>query len=253
MADRERLDQIRKYIRENNQVEVVEISKLFNVSTATARRDLDQLAEIGEIQRIHGGARLIQKAPPEPPVMQRRSEQSEEKKRIARMTASLVQDGETVLMGGGTSVYEVARELDGKLNLSVITNSILVIEALVHNKEINLIALGGLIRHDELLSYGHFADLALAELYADKVILGVRSISLERGLTIDFVPEFATEQVMLTKGKEVIVVCDHTKFNRESTLHLGDLSQVDIIVTDEQAPDELLDEIRATGTQVYKA
>ena len=253
MADRDRLDQIRKYIRENNQVEVAEISKLFNVSTATARRDLDQLAEIGEIQRIHGGARQIQKAPPEPPVMQRRSEQSDEKKRIARKTASLIQDGETVMMGGGTSVYEVALELDGKQNLTVITNSLLVIEALLHNKEINVIALGGIIRHDELLSYGHFADLALAELYVDKVIIGVRSISLERGLTIDFVPEFATEQLMLARGKEVIVVCDYSKFNRESTLRLGDLTQVDIIVTDEQAPDDILEAIQASGTQVYKA
>lgn len=249
----DRLDQIKKYIEENKSVEVTEISKLFQVSTATARRDLDQLAEIGNIERIHGGARLVKKLPPEPPVRLRCSEQAEEKLLIAKATASLIQDGETILMAGGTTVYEVAKQLSERKNITVITNSLLVIEALSNNRDIHLVTLGGFFRHSEMLSYGHITEETLSGLYADKVIFGVRAISLERGLTIDYMPELSTDRLILHKGKEIIVIADYTKFNRESTSLIGPLSSVHKIVTDDKAPAGAVEAIRGMGIEVIIA
>lgn len=249
----DRLDQIKKYIEENKSVEVTEISKLFQVSTATARRDLDQLAEIGNIERIHGGARLVKILPPEPPVRLRCSEQAEEKLLIAKATASLIQDGETILMAGGTTVYEVAKQLSERKNITVITNSLLVIEALSNNRDIHLVTLGGFFRHSEMLSYGHITEETLSGLYADKVIFGVRAISLERGLTIDYMPELSTDRLILHKGKEIIVIADYTKFNRESTSLIGPLSSVHKIVTDDKVPAGAVEAIRGMGIEVIIA
>jgi DeoR family transcriptional regulator of aga operon/DeoR family fructose operon transcriptional repressor len=249
----DRIEQIKKYIEQNEQVEVAEISKLFQVSIATARRDLDQLAEIGDIERIRGGARLARNPPPEPPVRLRRSEQAEEKLCIARATASLINDGETILMAGGTTVGEVANQLKERKNITVITNSLLVIEALANNRDIHLVTLGGFFRHTERLSYGHITEATLSEIYADKVIFGVRAISLERGLTNDYLPELSTDRLILRKGKEVIVVADYTKFNCESTSLVGPLSSIHKIVTDDKAPAGTVEAIRGMGIEVIIA
>jgi DeoR/GlpR family transcriptional regulator of sugar metabolism len=249
----DRIEQIKKYIEQNEQVEVAEISKHFQVSIATARRDLDQLAEIGDVERIHGGARLAKKPPPEPPVRLRRNEQSEEKRTIARATAALINDGETILLPGGTTVFEVANQLKERKDITVITNSLLVIEALSNNRDIHLITLGGFFRHSEMLSYGHITEETLSQLYVDKVIFGVRAISLERGLTIDFLPELATDRLILRKGKEVIVVADYTKFNCESTSLVGPLSSIQKIVTDDKAPPGTIEAIRGMGIEVIIA
>jgi DeoR/GlpR family transcriptional regulator of sugar metabolism len=251
MADR--IEQIKKYIEENEQVEVTEISKLFQISIATARRDLDQLAEIGEIERIHGGARLSIKPPPEPPVRLRRSEQAEEKLSIAKATASLINEGDTIFMAGGTTVFEVANQLKERKNITVITNSLLVIEALANNRDIHLVTLGGFFRHSEMLSYGHITEETLSQLFVDKVIFGVRAISLERGLTIDFLPELSTDRLILRKGREVIVVADYTKFNCESTSLVGPLSSIHKIVTDDKAPAGTVEAIRGMGIEVIVA
>ncbi len=249
----DRIEQIKKYIEQNEQVEVAEISKFFQVSIATARRDLDQLAEIGDIERIHGGARVSRKPPPEPPVRLRTSEQSEEKLSIARATAALIHSGETILMAGGTTVCEVANQLKERKDITVITNSWLVIEALANNRDIHLVALGGFFRHSEMLSYGHITEETLNELYVDKVIFGVRAISLERGLTVDYLPELSTDRLILRKGQEVIVVADYPKFNCESTSLVGPLSSIHKIVTDDKAPLGTVEAIRGMGIEVIIA
>ena len=101
----------------------------------------------------------------------RLSEQAEEKLCIARATAALIRDGETILMAGGTTVSEVANQLKERNNITVITNSLLVIEALANNRDIHLVTLGGFFRQSEMLSYGHITEETLNQLYADMVIL----------------------------------------------------------------------------------
>jgi len=253
MGNRTRLDQIEKYVSQNGRVDIEEIGRLFNISTATARRNLDTLAEAGKIQRVHGGATAIEKAPPEPPFHMRGNTQSDEKRNIGRVTASLVNDGDTILMGGGTTVFEVAKQLYGKKNVTVITNSLMVANALVYQSEITLFILGGFLRHAEQLTYGLYTEQILSDLYVDKVIIGIRAISIERGLSIDFFPELATERLLLKKGKEVIVAADHTKFNREATTTIGPISAVHRIVTDSQAPEKMVAELRVMGIDVIIA
>jgi DeoR family transcriptional regulator, aga operon transcriptional repressor len=253
MSTKNRLDQIKKFIEQNQRVDIEEISREFDISTATARRDLDQLSEEGLIQRIHGGATALRKAPPELPVHLRGIRQAEEKACIGRVAAGLINDGDTILMEGGTTVYEVAKNLFDKKNITVITNSIMVANIVSDQPEINLFVLGGFLRRSEQITYGLYTEQILSDLYVDKVFMGVRSISPRRGIALDFLPDLSTERLFLKKGKEVIIVADHTKFMQEATTTIGRLSDIHHIVTDNKTPEDIITDFRNQGIDIIVA
>ena len=253
MDNIERLEQIRELINRNQHITITQISEQFQVSTATARRNLDALARQGKIQRVHGGAVLIEKAPPELPVFQRCNEQSDEKARIGAVTAKLIQDGETIFLGAGTTVLEVANHLQDCHNLTVITNSLLVENALANRQDINLIVMGGIFRSTEYTVYGHLTEQDVCQVNADKVIFGIRAINLEQGLTNDFFPEISTDRAILKIGREVIIAADHTKFNRISTASVCPIANIHTVVTDDQTPQDTLTAISEMGIKVVVA
>jgi DeoR family transcriptional regulator of aga operon/DeoR family fructose operon transcriptional repressor len=119
----ERHHRILQILEKNPSVRVSDLSSSLGVSEATIRRDLDRLHEIGQIKRIHGGAVLVMKSMPEAPVLQRSSDHSEAKRRIGKLAASLIVDGDTVFIGSGSTAQEVARSLMGRQDLTVITNA----------------------------------------------------------------------------------------------------------------------------------
>ncbi|MCX7609539.1 MAG: DeoR/GlpR family DNA-binding transcription regulator, partial [Anaerolineales bacterium] len=132
LSAQERQNDILALLARQRRLSVVEIVERFRVSEATARRDLEALAEQGKLQRVHGGAILLSNAPPEAPILQRQREQTAEKIRIGLAAASLVKDGETIFLGSGSTVLEAAHALRTKQNLTVITNSLPVINTLVN-------------------------------------------------------------------------------------------------------------------------
>lgn len=231
----ERQKKILSLLARQGHLSVAEIVEQFSISVATARRDLESLASQGKVQRVHGGVISVEQAPPELPILERESEQTEEKVRIGRAAADLIADKETVFLGSGTTVLEVARNLRNHRSLTVITNSLPVLNMLAGAKEITVISLGGMLRDSELSFIGHLTEQALAELRADKVIIGARAISLEPGLTNDYLPETLTDRAILKIGREVIIVADHTKINRVSTALLAQLDVMHTFVSDAKA------------------
>ena len=249
----ERQNEILQWIIRQRRVSVNSICERFSVSEATARRDLELLASQGKIQRVHGGAIALQQAPPEEPILQRQDEQLRYKQRIGGLAAGFVKDGETIFLGSGSTVLEVARNLHERRSLTVITNSLPVINALAGVQGLTLVCLGGILRSSELSFIGHITEQALAEVHADKVFIGVRAISLEQGLTNDYLPETMTDRAILKAGREVIVVADHTKFGRVSTAFLAALESIHIIVTDEQAPSDFISAVSARNIRLIQA
>ncbi len=232
---------------------VADIVEQFNISEATARRDLEALSEQGKIQRVHGGALPIKHAPPELPILQREQAQSFEKQRIGAAAAALIRNGETVFLGSGTTVLEVARNLRSHQNLTVITNSLPVMNTLSGQPEVTLVALGGMLRPSELSFIGHITEQALAEVRADKVIIGVHAISLENGLTNDYLPETMTDRAILKAGREVIVVADHSKVNAVAAAFLAPLTSISAFVTDRQTPADFVAGLRQNNISVLLA
>ncbi|HZM24828.1 MAG TPA: DeoR/GlpR family DNA-binding transcription regulator [Anaerolineales bacterium] len=246
----ERQKQIHSLLTKQGRLSVAEIVKQFSISQATARRDLESLASQGKAQRVHGGVIAVEQAPPELPILQRESEQLGEKARIGRETADLIADNETVFLGSGTTVLEVARNLRDRKKLTVITNSLPVLNILAGTEEITLISLGGMLRESELSFIGHITEQALNEIRADKVILGIRGLSLEHGLTNDYLQETLTDRAIIRIGRELIVVADHTKVNRVSTVMLAALDVIHTFVTDAKADKKFILALKRQGIQV---
>jgi DeoR/GlpR family transcriptional regulator of sugar metabolism len=245
--------QILQLLERQQRISVADICATFDVSEATARRDLETLASQGKVQRVHGGAIVLTQAPPEQPILQRQNEQADEKIRIGQAAAALVQAGETVFLGSGTTVLEAARLLRGRRDLTVLTNSLPVVNALAGAGGITVICLGGMLRDNEFSFIGHITEQALAEVRADKVFMGTRAISLEYGLTHEYLPETMTDRAILKAGKEIIVLADHTKFGRTATVLLAPLESIHTIVTDKQTPQGFLEAVQQRGLKVVTA
>jgi len=251
--NRERLDLILKYVENNQQAGIGEISQTFDVSIATARRDLDELSRQGKLQRVHGGALVIQKSPPELPIFQRLGEQPEEKAQIGAVAAGLILDGETIFLGSGTTTLEITKHLEPFQHLTVYTNSLMVVNKLANNPHINLMLLGGQYRMNEYVFYGYLVERALSELFVDKVFIGFRAISIEKGFSNNFFPELTTDRAILRAGKEIIVLADHTKFNRISSTLVAPLTTAHKIISDNLTPEEFISKIREKGIEVIIA
>jgi DeoR family transcriptional regulator, aga operon transcriptional repressor len=246
----ERQQKILEFLNRQQRISVVDICRMFSISEATARRDLEVLTEQNHLQRVHGGAISLKEAPPELPMLQRESTESEEKKRIGQAAAALVHDGETIFLGSGTTVLEAARALRDHKGLTVVSNSLPVLNTLSDLSDITFVALGGVLRSSELSFIGHITEQALAEVRADKVFIGVHAINLEHGLTNDYLPETMTDRAILKSGREVIVLADHTKMNTVSTAFLAPITSIHKLITDQNAPEEFLNAVKSQGVEV---
>jgi DeoR/GlpR family transcriptional regulator of sugar metabolism len=249
----ERQKQILSLLSKEGRLSVADIVAQFSVSEATARRDLEALASDGKVQRVHGGAIAVGKAPPELPILERENEQTEEKIHIGRATADLIGATDSVFLGSGTTVLEVAKNLRDRSNLTVITNSLPVLNVLAGLKEITVISLGGQLRDSELSFIGHITEQALAEIRVDKVVMGTRGISIEHGLTNDYLQETLTDRAILKIGREVMIVADHTKINRVSTVLLAPLTAVHTFITDRQADKKFIQSMNRQNIKVIVA
>jgi DeoR family transcriptional regulator, aga operon transcriptional repressor len=258
LSNIERQRRIIAEIETRKRINVAQICELFQVSEATARRDLEQLAEQQKVQRVHGGAIILHPdtshgQPPEPPILTRSRDQRSEKQRIGMAAADLICEGETVFIGSGTTAQEIAWHLKGRRQITVITNSLPVLNLLSSENGIHLIALGGELRLSEQSFIGHITEQSLQELRADKVFSGIRAIHLEHGLTNDYLPETRTDRAILDIGREVILVADHSKMDRVSTVFLSSLEKINTLITDEKAPREFVEALRQRGVQVILA
>lgn len=243
---------IRNLVEDKGHVAVNELNAILEVSEATVRRDLDELAQLGWVRRTHGGAVKVGRAGKEPPIFQRQNELLEEKQRIGRMAASLVRDGQTIFLGSGTTVHEIARNIGHVKRLTVITNAINVINEFMDSRDVELVVIGGLFRQSELSMVGHIAEYAIREFRADYVFMGMRGIDPTHGFTNDFIPEATIDRAVLQMAPNCVVVADHTKLGQVSTVHLAPVTVASIIITDSQAPAEIILELEELGLTVYQ-
>jgi DeoR/GlpR family transcriptional regulator of sugar metabolism len=251
----ERQQRILQHLEREQRVTVAQVCELFGVSEATARRDLaDLAAQSSGLRRTHGGLVMVQSMPGEQPLYYRSAEYAEEKRRIGAAAVQLVEDGDALFLGSGTTVLELARQLAnrpiGPLGLTVITNSMVVLNVLTNRSEITLVSLGGMFRPSELSFIGHIAETALAEVRVDKVFMGVHAVDVEVGLMNAFLPETMTDRAILRIGRRVIVLADHSKCGRTSTALLAPVDVMNCLVTDAEVPADFIAALESRGVQV---
>lgn len=244
--------QIRRLVDEKGQISVTELIQVLDVSEATIRRDLEQLADQGWVKRTHGGALRVEPAPSEPPIGQRITENAAEKKRIGRLAASLVHNGETIFLGSGSTVQAMLPYLLDRQDLTVITNSLPVINQMSRSSA-ELIVIGGMFRSSEQSMVGHVAEQAIREFRADHTFMGIHGIDVARGLTSDYLPEAVTDRAILGIAPNCVIVSDFSKFNRISSVFLAPVTSANVIVTDDKTPASIVADLREAGVKVLIA
>ena len=251
----QRRERIRQLLQARQTASVVDLSQAFSVSASTIRRDLQDLEDQGRVRREHGGAIATPtvQAMPEPPILQRAAEQSAQKERIGQAAAALVREGETVFLGSGTTTEQVAWHLRAYQSLTVLTNALNIVHILHESPGITIVLVGGLLRKTESSLVGPLTEQATKDLRADKVIIGIRAVHPQIGLTNDTLMETQTDRAIIQCAPELIVVADNTKIGRVAASFVAPVTAINILVTDADAPADVVDVLRSAGVRVELA
>jgi len=229
----ERRNRILKFIEQQGFVSLQQLVDHFGISESTARRDVEYLDGISKVQKTRGGAAYIGESMTS--FEERTVTALKEKKQIAQAVASLVETGEVVLLDGGTTTLEVARQLIGR-SLTVVTNSVPIVNLLVNQPGIELIAIGGYVYPQTGVALGPIAQAALKAVHARRLIMSVGGIT-EAGLFNSNSLLVETERQMMESADEVWVVTDSSKLGRSALTHLAPLDSMDRLITNELPPE----------------
>lgn len=228
----ERREKIIQLLDERSKVLVPDLCEHFNVSPATIRGDLRDLESEGRIRRTHGGAIPVGKAAFEPASKVKEVEHIEEKRRIAAHAATLVEDGDTIVLDTGTTTLELARRLGDKKNLVVVTTDIEISRVLENNGSANIILIGGTVRRGFHCTTGTMTVAALSSLNVDKAFMAANAFSLEKGFTTPAFEHVEVKKAMIAIAGEALMLMDSSKIGRISFIKFADLSDIDRLVVD---------------------
>lgn len=228
------------------------LSRELDASESSIRRDLDLLEQDKVLRRVYGGAVPLQQQPSRAFDFDEAAvRSSDEKSRIARLAAGLVQDGQTVILDGGSTVAAVARELASK-SLHIVTNSLPIAESLESLRNIELTLTGGYLDPRLRVLLGPFCEQMLAGLRADVVIMGIGSIT-EAGFCNNNTLVVGSEQKMIEIAAKVIIVADRSKFGRGGMFPVAPIGAADIVVTDRDIDPAYIDLLSRNGVEVLLA
>lgn len=242
-------------LQEKSFVSVKELSAEFNVSDVTIRKMLNQLAKSGYLKRTRGGAASLTASIREFEEKEKEKRNTEEKKAIAKMAYDHIEDGETIFLDAGSTTLQLARLIreGNKRNIVVVTNAINIAVELIEAEDIELILIGGNVRHRILSCVGGIAEKAIEGLFFDKLFVGTNSLDLEHGITTPNTYEAQVKQCMLKSAKERVLLVDYSKFGTVSLTKVAPVTGVDLIITDWNIDHMYVHHLRELGIEVIVA
>ncbi len=220
-------------LRNNSYIQATDLAESLKVSSATIRRDLTLLEKEGICIRKRGGAVLSARSTTlELPYDIKKQKHIEEKQRIAKAAAQLVQDGDTVILDAGSTTYELADLLGSKHRLTVVTNDLQISVKLASNPNITLISTGGVARANVFTLTGSQVEAVLRTLRVDKTFLGADSIHEDGTIGNVNIDEVAIKQAMIAGAEQVILLADSSKFGVTGFVRVCQLDDIDLFITD---------------------
>jgi DeoR family fructose operon transcriptional repressor len=239
-------------LQESGALRIGELTEVFDVSDETVRRDLAVLEEQGLLTRTRGGA-LAESVRLETSFQRRMRENGAEKLQIARIAASYVQDGSTIIIDSGSTMAYLVRQLRSKQDLVVITNGMTQVEDLLSNPTLTVVVTGGLIRRATMGAAGPLAVESLSSLHADHTFIATHGFSADAGMTYPSFDEVGVKRAMISAGAEVTLLADGTKSRRTSLVKVAPLTEVDRIITSQQISVSEQRKIRDLGVELIVA
>lgn len=236
MLAAERRKKIIDLAHQEKRVLVSVLSRMFEVTEETIRRDLEKLEKEGIVSRTYGGAMLNRHTNEDLPFTARNIMNTDIKQSIAIKAMDLINEGDTLMVDPSSTSFELLKLLTNKNNLTVITNSVHILNDF-SGSEMNIVSTGGNLRPRSLSLVGPVAHHTLQRYNVDKAIISCKGIDLDKGITESNEPECELKKYMLKQCEKVILLADHTKFDKVAFTVLSELERVDYLVTD-QAPSE---------------
>lgn len=248
-----RRKRILEWIQEEGSARVRELAQAFDVSEATIRQDLERLEKEGQITREHGGAFLNSTPDQVGSMTLHHQANMAQKKKIGALAATLVEDGETLILDAGSTTTEVANRLTHKKNLTIITNAlnIAVIMGAVPHFEIHMP--GGQFKAPTLSISGDKSVEYFRNIFAGKLFLATAGVSVTAGLTYPSFADLQLKEAMIKAADHVYLVADSSKINKSSFTRLGALELIHSFITDEGISDRDAKEFEARGIQLLIA
>ncbi len=250
MTKEERHQQILDTLIKHESVQVSDLSALLEVSAVTIRKDLTELERANKLYRSHGKAILINPYINNRSVNEKEKLSTEEKNAIGRIAADMITKDDSIIIASGTTVHALARNIKPIHNLTVVSASLQVSEILANNEAIEIIQLGGMLRHSSNSVVGKYAEQMLQNFCCSKLFLGVDGIDLEFGLTTTDVREADLNKEMMRTAQKTIVLADSSKFRRRGFSKIANIEDVDMIITDSAIPEAIAHRIREMGVEL---
>jgi DeoR/GlpR family transcriptional regulator of sugar metabolism len=261
MATKTEIDQrgqrILEELLKTGTITVEQVCKEFNVSVATARRDLENLEQLGRLRRTHGGAISLEPLLYEPfrhvsSYNDQVKQCADEKRRIALAAAELINDGDIIALTAGTTTTQITRAIAPGKNITVVTNTINVAMELSNRPDISVFVTGGFLHGGWFSLVGNAAIEALRRIFVDKAFIGANGLDSEHGATAYHPHEADLNSILVRQAKERIVVVDHTKLGVIATHLFCPVETINLIITDKAASDEAIDGFLDKGIKVQR-
>ncbi|KQX48805.1 DeoR/GlpR family DNA-binding transcription regulator [Paenibacillus sp. Root444D2] len=233
----QRQQQILDRMAIDGEVKMAELKEMFEVTEMTLRRDMEKLEQWGHIRRTFGGAILVGN---DITLHERSGVFIEEKMRIGKLAAQLIQPGESIFLDGGSTTLQVARFIQANLNITVVTNA-LNIAAELQGKQISTIVIGGMLMGQTSTLVGPVAAEALVKMAFNRAFIGTTGLTLKHGFSNSNMHEAEVKRLAIQQASEVNIVMDHSKFGRQDLFSFASLKAADRVITD-QCPEQELDE-----------
>ncbi len=220
-------------VRANGAVSLRELARVVQTSEVTVRRDVRALEAEGLLDRRHGGAVLPGGFTRESGFPQKSHLATAEKTAIADLAAGLVEEGEAIVIGAGTTTQELARRLARVPRLTVVTNSLLVAQALAHANRVEVVMTGGTLRGSDYALVGSGAEQSLQGLRVSRAFLSGSGLTAERGLSTSNMLSASVDRALVQAAAEVVVLADHTKLGTDTMFQTVPTDVITRLVTDE--------------------
>lgn len=212
-------------------VTIVEFIEIFNVSVETVRRDLSILEKLGKIQKVYGGAKIKDPTLGELSMENRMTNKLLQKDSIGKKCSEFIEDGDCIFIDSGSTTYHITKHIKDKKNLTIITNSIPVVNELM-NSDFEIIIIGGKIRHTErsVVTYDYIFNFS--QLNILKSFICAAGITVDNGVSDFNMQEAVTRKTIIERSKQVFIAADSGKFGKNATINIAPLSKIDYIITD---------------------
>lgn len=247
MMAEERRTQILQTVRSAGRVRVNELASRFSTSAVTIRNDLNELHQRGLVLRSHGGAVLPDTILHESPVHERLKAHSDEKRRIGAMAATMINDGETIILDSGTTTLEIARQIKRKQGLQIITNGVNIAAELLDARDAEVFIVGGTVRGESASISGRFTEEMFEQFSADKLFLSGAGCDLDFGVSGANLEETMVNRAMLRISREIILVADASKFSKRSMTRIAPFAEIDTVISDTSLDEETQEKLRLLG------